>query len=82
MANAPTDRDGDAPKLDTAALAGDFAAGLEKDAKAWATFQKLAPSHRRAYQIWIEAAKRAETREKRIREAVAMLAAGQKLGLK
>jgi uncharacterized protein YdeI (YjbR/CyaY-like superfamily) len=80
---APTDRDGDAPKLDTPdVLAGDFAAALKKSAKAWAVFEKLAPSHRRHYQIWIEAAKRAETREKRIREAVAMLAAGQKLGLK
>jgi len=31
---------------------------------------------------WIHTAKRPETREKRIRESIATLAAGKKLGLK
>jgi uncharacterized protein YdeI (YjbR/CyaY-like superfamily) len=32
--------------------------------------------------VWIHTAKRPETRDKRIRESIAMLAAGKKLGLK
>jgi uncharacterized protein YdeI (YjbR/CyaY-like superfamily) len=45
-------------------------------------FESLAPSYRRAYVGWIDAAKRAETRERRLREAVARLAKGEELGLK
>jgi uncharacterized protein YdeI (YjbR/CyaY-like superfamily) len=32
--------------------------------------------------VWIHTAKRPETREKRIRESIELLAAGKKLGLK
>jgi uncharacterized protein YdeI (YjbR/CyaY-like superfamily) len=49
---------------------------------AWRFFETLAPSYRRAYVGWIDAAKRDETRERRLREAVARLANGEKLGLK
>jgi len=52
------------------------------DAAAWRFFEALAPSYRRAYVGWIDAAKRGETRERRLREAVARLAKGEKLGLK
>jgi uncharacterized protein YdeI (YjbR/CyaY-like superfamily) len=45
-------------------------------------FESLAPSYRRAYVGWIDAAKRAETRERRLHEAVVRLAKRQKLGLK
>ncbi len=45
-------------------------------------FESLAPSYRRAYVGWIDAAKRPETRERRLREAVMRLAKGEKLGLK
>ena len=31
---------------------------------------------------WIDSAKRAETKEKRLREAIGLLAAGKKIGLK
>jgi uncharacterized protein YdeI (YjbR/CyaY-like superfamily) len=48
---------------------------------AWANFEKLAPSHRWHYVLWIDSAKRPETREKRIREAIVRLAAGEKLGI-
>ncbi len=50
--------------------------------KAWAFFQALAPTYRRHFVVWCHMAKRPETREKRLREAVAVLAAGRKLGLK
>ena len=41
-------------------------------------FSKLAPSYRRYYIWWIERAKRAETREKRIREVVQKVKEGKK----
>ena len=49
---------------------------------AWRFFEALAPSYRRAYVGWIDAAKRAETKQRRLDEAVARLANGEKLGLK
>ena len=49
---------------------------------AWRFFETLAPSYRRAYVGWIDAAKRDETKERRLREAVERLAKGEKLGLK
>jgi uncharacterized protein YdeI (YjbR/CyaY-like superfamily) len=42
----------------------------------------LAPSYRRLYVGWILAAKREETRARRITEAIGLLAAGKKLGLR
>jgi uncharacterized protein YdeI (YjbR/CyaY-like superfamily) len=55
---------------------------LKTNAKAWEFFRKLAPTYRRHFVVWIHTAKRPETREKRIRESIRLLAAGQKLGLK
>ena len=49
---------------------------------AWRHFQALAPTYRRNFVVWIHTAKRQETRKKRIRESIALLAAGKKLGLK
>lgn len=45
-------------------------------------FESLAPSHRRNYVGWIMHAKREETRERRLREAVSLLEQNKKLGLK
>ena len=55
---------------------------LKKDGRAWTSFQTLAPSHRRRYISWIAMAKGEETREKRVREAIALLSSGKPLGLK
>jgi len=49
---------------------------------AWQFFRKLAPTHLRDYVVWIHAAKRPETRARRIAESIALLAGGTKLGLK
>ena len=49
---------------------------------AWGAFRRLAPSRRRLYVGWVHSAKREETRERRLREVVRVLAAGKKLGLK
>ncbi len=59
-----------------------LARALRANAKAWSFFQGLAPSYRRRFVGWVHLAKRPETREKRIRESTALLAAGKKLGLK
>jgi len=55
---------------------------LKANMRAWKFFQQLAPSYRRAYIGWIESAKREETKARRIREAVRLLASERKLGLK
>ena len=59
-----------------------IAKALKANPTAWKSFQELAPSHRRHYVVWIHMAKRSETRDRRIRESVSLLAAGKKLGLK
>ncbi len=50
--------------------------------KAWEHFQNLAPSYRRLYVRWIMDAKKPETRARRLKQAVALLAQNKKLGLK
>ena len=59
-----------------------IAKAIKANAKAWKFFKELAPRERRNFVVWIHIAKRPETREKRIRESLALLAAGKKLGLK
>ena len=75
---APTDRDGDAPKVSVDKLPGYIEKGLKKNAAARKFFQSLAPSHRRKYLIWIESAKQQETKQRRLGQAIAKLAAGHK----
>jgi uncharacterized protein YdeI (YjbR/CyaY-like superfamily) len=76
----PTDRSGDAPQVSVTALPAYIETQLKTNARAWQHFQSLAPSHRRRYLIWIESAKRQETKENRLRQAIARLAAGEKPG--
>ena len=59
-----------------------IAEALKAHSKAWEFFRGLAPTYRRHFVVWIHTAKRPETRERRIRESIALLAAGRKLGLK
>ncbi len=82
LERAPTNRSGDAPRVSLSAIPPYIEARLKSDANAWKAFERLAPSHRRAYIGWIDSAKREETKEKRLREAIGLLAAGKKLGLK
>jgi uncharacterized protein YdeI (YjbR/CyaY-like superfamily) len=81
LASAPTDNRY-APKPEIPDLPAYVAKAFKANAKAWRFFQELTPSLRRHYVVWIHMAKRPETREKRIRESIALLEAGQKLGLK
>jgi uncharacterized protein YdeI (YjbR/CyaY-like superfamily) len=55
----------------------DFKAALDANAKARATFDGFSPSHRKEYIEWIVDAKRDETRQRRLRDAIAMLAEGK-----
>lgn len=50
---------------------------LIKHAKARATFEAFAPSHRREYIEWITEAKRAETRERRLAQTLEWPAKGK-----
>jgi uncharacterized protein YdeI (YjbR/CyaY-like superfamily) len=59
-----------------------IAKAIKTNPAAWQFFQRLAPRQRRDFVVWIYLAKRPETRAKRIRESISLLAAGKKLGLK
>ena len=54
---------------------------LRTKKEAWTNFNALPPSHRRNYILWITDAKREETRDKRLREAIQRLIKNEKLGL-
>ena len=55
----------------------DLAAALKKNARARATFEGFSPSHKREYIEWIVEAKRDETRQRRLGQAIEMLAEGK-----
>ena len=56
-------------------------AAIQTDSLAWNNFTNLPPSHQRRYVGWISAAKREETRSKRITEAISLLRENKRLGL-
>jgi bifunctional DNA-binding transcriptional regulator/antitoxin component of YhaV-PrlF toxin-antitoxin module len=55
----------------------DLRAALDADPEAAAAFDRLSFTHRREYVIWIEEAKREETRRRRIDKAAGMLREGR-----
>ena len=55
----------------------EFAAALKKNKKAAAVFEAFSPSCKREYVDWIAEAKREETRDKRIAQAVEWIAEGK-----
>jgi uncharacterized protein YdeI (YjbR/CyaY-like superfamily) len=81
LAAAPT-RNRYASKPTIPELPDYVAKAFKTNPRAWLHFQALAPTYRRHFVVWIHMAKRPETRERRIRESIALLAAGKKLGLK
>ncbi|MBN8481107.1 MAG: YdeI/OmpD-associated family protein [Xanthomonadales bacterium] len=54
-----------------------LAKALARNAKARRTFEAFAPSHRREYCEWIAEAKRDDTRERRVAQAIDWLAEGK-----
>jgi uncharacterized protein YdeI (YjbR/CyaY-like superfamily) len=55
---------------------------LKRNRRAWSFFQSLPPGERRRVVGWVDSAKRTETKERRLRQAVGLLAKGKRLGLK
>jgi uncharacterized protein YdeI (YjbR/CyaY-like superfamily) len=79
---APTVRSGDAPRLERGRTPLYIQEALNRQPAARAFFESLAPSYRRLYVGWIDSARKPETKSKRLNEALGLLAAGKKLGLK
>jgi uncharacterized protein YdeI (YjbR/CyaY-like superfamily) len=79
---APTTRSGDAPRPLAEAPPLFIQEALRNHPAACAYFESLAPSYRRLYIGWIDSAKKQETKMRRLQEAIRLLAAGRKLGLK
>jgi len=52
-------------------------AALAKNKKAAAAFEKLPPSHKREYAVWIAEAKTEETRRRRVKSAIEWIAEGK-----
>jgi uncharacterized protein YdeI (YjbR/CyaY-like superfamily) len=78
---APTDRSYDAPPS-RSTIPEYIQEALERSPAARRNFESLAPSYRRNYIGWIDSAKQQETKLRRLREAIQLLAAGKTLGLK
>jgi uncharacterized protein YdeI (YjbR/CyaY-like superfamily) len=55
---------------------------LAKNNRAKRFFDQLAPSYQKQFIGWIAVAKRQATRERRLKESIALLEKGEKLGLK
>ena len=81
LAAAPTEKTY-APKPSIPELPAYIAKAFKTNAKAWKFFQSLSARNRRDFVVWIHIAKRPETRDRRIRESIELLASGKKLGLK
>jgi uncharacterized protein YdeI (YjbR/CyaY-like superfamily) len=54
-----------------------LAAALAADPQAGASFERMAFSHRKEYARWVAEAKREETRQRRVQQAVEMIRAGK-----
>ena len=80
--DAPPTENTYAPKPTIPNLPLYIAKAIKANPKAWKFFRALAPTHRRYFVAWIHTAKRPETRERRLRESIDLLAAGKRLGLK
>ena len=55
---------------------------LKTNEIAWNNFKDLALSHRKQYVLWINSAKKDETKQKRLSEAIKLLEQNKKLGMK
>jgi uncharacterized protein YdeI (YjbR/CyaY-like superfamily) len=64
------------------ALPVELERAIRANPDSWRTFKALAPGYRRQYVLWLTTAKRSDTRERRLREAIRLLASGRKLGMK
>lgn len=68
------------PSSDDFTLPEDLEDAIRKDRGAWANYNNLAPSTQLIFVYWVESARREETRRKRVRKSVELLAAGKRPG--
>jgi uncharacterized protein YdeI (YjbR/CyaY-like superfamily) len=69
-------------KKQQATLLPEHEQALKQNEKAWARFTKLSPSCRKNYIGWLQAAKKPETRHKRLQELIKVLEENKKLRMK
>ena len=62
----------------TVSVPADLQTALDADPDAGGFFQSLSYSHKSAYVLWIESAKKDETRQRRIPEAIQMMKEGRR----
>ena len=55
---------------------------LKTNGQAWDNFSNLATGYKKQYILWLTTAKKVETRQKRLNEAIRLLAKNEKLGMK
>ncbi|MBT3375403.1 MAG: hypothetical protein HN742_14425 [Lentisphaerae bacterium] len=70
------------PQLPPPVMPEELRDALAENPHAKEYFLALAPSYRKDYVLWVGMAKRAETRQRRAREAIGKLSRGERLGLK
>ena len=63
-------------------MPGALQRALARNAAAKRHFEQLAPTYRKQFIGWVAAAKREETRDRRVAESVAFLKQGKRLGMK
>lgn len=77
----PTERGYVKPRV-SVKLSSRIREALGKQPPALENFRKLTPSQQRMYLGWINTAKREETKQRRLKEAIGLLIEGRPLGLK
>lgn len=82
MQRPPTERDGDAPRPDIEALPPYIRQAFDAHPQAGSFFERLAPSRRRALIGWIDSATQEQTRQRRLKEALRLLAQRLPPGMK
>ena len=60
----------------------EFVAALAENLTARDFFESLSVAQQKQFIVWINVAKKAETRERRLAESIRLLEHGQKLGMK
>lgn len=63
-------------------LTAELEKALKANKSAWENFNNLAPGYRKQYVGWLRSAKKLETRERRLKEAIKLLEENRKLGMK
>ena len=63
-------------------IPADIEAALKSNADAWKNFTNLAPGYKKQYVGWLITAKKPETKERRLKEAIQLLKQNKKPGMK